>query len=66
QLFFNFNNPLVRRLTGLKNKKLVNRSVQLLYVQALLLGHHPLNSKEMRLLNEGLLDMIEWGVGSQE
>ena len=66
QLFFNFNNPLVRRLTGLKNKKLVNRSVQLLYVQALLLGHHPLNSKEMRLLNEGLLDMIEWGVGSAE
>ena len=52
-------------LSGLKNKKLVNRSVQLLYVQALLLGHHPLNSKEMRLLNDGLLDMIEWGVGSE-
>jgi molecular chaperone HtpG len=40
--------------------------VQLLYVQSLLMGHHPLNQKEMAILNEGLLAMIEWGVESKE
>ena len=34
----------------------------MLYVQSLLLGHHPLNAKEMKLLNEGLLGLIEWGI----
>ena len=38
----------------------------MLYVQALLLGHHPLNAKEMALLNDGLLALIEWGVDANE
>ena len=66
QLCFNFDNPLVRRLVGLKNKGLVRRSIEMLYVQALLLGHQPLNVKEMALLNDGLLALIEFGVGSEE
>jgi molecular chaperone HtpG len=33
-------------------------SVELLYVQALLLGHRPLNAQEMALLNQGLLGLI--------
>jgi molecular chaperone HtpG len=43
----------------------VQRSVEMLYVQSLLLGHHPLNAREMRLLNEGLLGLIEMSLGSQ-
>lgn len=66
QLCLNFDNPLVRRLVGLKNKLLVRRSVEMLYVQALLLGHQPLNAKEMTLLNEGLLALIDLGVTSEE
>ncbi len=66
QLCFNFHNPLVRRLTAIRDQQLLLRSVQLLYVQSLLMGHHPLNQKEMSVLNEGLLAMIEWGVESQE
>ncbi len=38
----------------------------MLYVQALLLGHHPLSAKEMALLNDGLLALIEWGVEAHE
>ena len=38
----------------------------MLYVQALLLGHHPLSSKEMALLNEGLTDLIGRGVSLSE
>ena len=66
QLCFNHENPLVARLVGLKNKTLLRRSVEMLYVQALLLGHQPLNAKEMALLNEGLLALIELGVGNEE
>jgi molecular chaperone HtpG len=66
QLCFNFDNPLVGRLVGLKNRALLRRSVEMLYVQALLLGHQPLNAKELALLNEGLLALIEFGVGSEE
>jgi molecular chaperone HtpG len=65
QLCFNFENPLIRRLVGLKSRPLVRRSVEMLYVQALLLGHQPLNAKEMALLNEGLLALIEFGVANE-
>lgn len=66
QLCLNFDNPLVARLVGIKSKPILRRSVEMLYVQSLLLGHQPLNSKEMALLNEGLLALIEWGVASEE
>ena len=57
---------IVRKLAALTNRTLLQRSIQMLYVQALLLGHHPLNAKEMGLLNEGLLGLIEWGVQVEE
>jgi molecular chaperone HtpG len=62
QLCFNYENPLVRKLAVVKDGKKLTRAVQMLYVQALLLGHHPLNAKEMALLNDGLLGMIESSV----
>jgi molecular chaperone HtpG len=66
QLTFNYANPLVRKIVQVKNRTLLQRSVQLLYVQALLLGHHPLSAREMALLNEGLIGLIEWGVDNQK
>ena len=35
------------------------RAIQMLYVQSLLLGHHPLSAREMALLNDGLLGLID-------
>jgi molecular chaperone HtpG len=66
QLCFNYHNPLVRRIAPLKNRALLQRSVQMLYIQALLLGHHPLSAKEMKLLNDGLIGLIESGVDAHE
>jgi len=63
---FNFDNPLVRRLTTVKDRAILHRSIQMLYLQSLLLGHHPLSSKEMTLLNDGLLSLIEWGIGMKD
>jgi molecular chaperone HtpG len=34
----------------------------MLYVQSLLLGHHPLSSRELALLNEGLSSLINVAV----
>lgn len=66
QLCFNFNNALVRRLAGLKDRELVRRSVEMLYVQSLLLGHYPLKGNEMSLLSDGLQGLIELGVSASE
>jgi molecular chaperone HtpG len=62
----NLENPLVARLVHLKNKTLIRRSIEMLYVQALLLGHQPLNAKEMTLLNDGLLALIEFGMANED
>ncbi len=64
-LCFNFNNPIVQKLLESPPREVSRRAIELLYVQALLLGHHPLQSREMKLLNEGLLGMIEAGLVSQ-
>lgn len=58
-LFFNLRNPLIQKLVKLKDGRLLSRAVQMLYIQALLMGHHPLHSKELSLLTEGLSDLIE-------
>jgi molecular chaperone HtpG len=57
-LTFNLSNPVVKKLAGVTDRELMKLSVEMLYVQALLLGHRPLSAQEMRLLNQGLLGLI--------
>lgn len=59
QLCFNFRNPLVRKVAAVRDRKRLARAVEMLYVQALLLGHHPLSGPEMAVLNRGILGLIE-------
>jgi len=66
QLCFNYRNPVVYKITRMKDQELLRLSIQMLYVQAILLSHRPLNSKEMAVLNEGLLRFIEWGADALE
>ncbi|HEY0320455.1 MAG TPA: HSP90 family protein [Pyrinomonadaceae bacterium] len=60
-LCFNYRNPLFYKVSRMQDERLLRLSIQVLYVQSLLLGHRPLTSKEMKLLNEGLLGLVEWG-----
>ena len=62
QLCFNYRNSLVQKLLSLTNEALVRSSVEMLYVQSLLLGHYPLKGNEMRLLSDGLNDLIELSI----
>jgi len=68
QLCFNLHNPVVRQLAAVADRNVLKLSVEMLYVQALLLGHHPLNAHEMALLNQGLLGLIsaQLGGGGEE
>lgn len=60
-LCFNYRNSLFYKVSRMRDDRLQRHCVQVLYVQSLLLGHRPLTSKEMRLMNEGLLGLVEWG-----
>lgn len=59
RLTFNYDNPLVLRLARVEDRELLRRLLEVLYVQTLLLGHHPLSAGEMNLVNEGLTGLIE-------
>ena len=66
QLCFNYYNPLVRKIARIKDRTLLRHSIEMLYVQSLLLGHHPLKSGELKLLNRGLISLLEWGIAREE
>ncbi|MDA1213093.1 MAG: HSP90 family protein [Planctomycetota bacterium] len=63
-LCFNQANPLIQKLVALGKQPTVHPAVQMLYVQALLMAHQPLSSKEWKLFNEGLLTFVESGLTS--
>ena len=65
-LCFNYDNPIVIRLAKLDNEDLQKTAIEMLYVHALLLGHHPLSSREMKLLNNSLLDLLDLTIGKGE
>lgn len=62
RLCLNYNNPLVRRLAKVANLDLVRRSLEMLYIQSLMLGHFPMRAKELNLLTDGLLGLIETAI----
>jgi molecular chaperone HtpG len=63
-LCFNYACPLVRELIDLQDRSLQNTLVQLLYVQALLLGFQPLSSREMNTLTHGLTSLMLAAMGA--
>ncbi len=63
-LYFNANNPLIRRLIQLEDQKKLSVCLEILYVQALLTGRFPMRGGEMALLNTHLIQLIEWGIAT--
>jgi molecular chaperone HtpG len=62
QLVLNYRNALVRRVTELADDDLVRLSVEALYGQALLLGHHPIRPADAALLNSSFLGLLNKAV----
>ena len=57
-LYFNLNNPLVKSMIGIRNAQKLHTVTEMLYVQALLVGHFPVRNNEMDLLNKGILKLL--------
>ncbi|MGL4611685.1 MAG: HSP90 family protein [Trueperaceae bacterium] len=64
-LYLNMSNALIRRLATLSDSAKVRSVIEVLYVQALLLGHHPLSQRELSALTEGLSSLIEFGLANE-
>jgi molecular chaperone HtpG len=62
QLCFNWDNPVVRKILRVRDREVLRRTVELLYVQALLQGHYPLSPRERAVLSEGLTGLIDLAV----
>ncbi|GAA3583358.1 HSP90 family protein [Klugiella xanthotipulae] len=63
QLCLNWGSELVRTLAGLNDPVVFDRSIQLLYVQALLAGHRPLSTADRGMLGQAMTDLIQLSVG---
>ncbi|MCI8528736.1 MAG: HSP90 family protein [Lachnospiraceae bacterium] len=61
-LYFNYNNPLVRKLAGCEEEKDGKVFVEILYVQALQIGGFSLHNNEMGMLNRNIMTLMERGL----
>jgi molecular chaperone HtpG len=59
RLCLNWSHPLVRKLAGTSDDAAFARTVQLLYVQSLLAGHHPLQAGDRALLADALGALLD-------
>ncbi|RDI61351.1 HSP90 family protein [Nocardia pseudobrasiliensis] len=62
QLVLNQRNPLVRKISGIAEARLATMAVEALYIQALLLGQHPLRPVDTALLNRSFAGLLDWAV----
>jgi len=66
RLCYNFNNPMVRKAMESRDPELRKASIELFYTQALLLGNHPMDQAELRMMNESLLQFMNRGLDGAE
>lgn len=58
-LYFNLQNPIVRKLVTSEDDELVRDAVMLLFVQTLLIGGFPLRNNELGAMNDKLMRLLE-------
>lgn len=61
-LYFNLNNPVIEKVFHQGNQATLPSIVEMLYCNALLMGHYPMNRQEIALLNQGIIQFIDWGL----
>ncbi|KAG4080600.1 hypothetical protein HA402_004126 [Bradysia odoriphaga] len=66
RLCLNWSNRVVRALVRVQDDAVFARTVQLLYIQALLAGHHPLADADRALMTSALADLVSLSAGIEE
>lgn len=61
-LYFNYHNPLVRKLADCEREQDMKVFVEILYVQALQIGGFTLHNNEMGMLNRNIMTLMERGL----
>lgn len=61
-LYFNYHNPIVKKLIEIKEEAVLKIFLEILYVQALQIGGFPLHNNEMGMLNRNILALMERGL----
>lgn len=61
-LYFNYDNPLVKKLVEQEDEKYLKLLVEILYIQALQIGGFPLQHNELGILNRNILMLMEKGL----
>ncbi|MEI2270426.1 HSP90 family protein [Microbacterium sp. No. 7] len=59
RLCLNWTNPVVRKLAATPAGRVFDLSVQLLYVQSLLAGHHPLGPRDRTMMSTALSELVD-------
>jgi molecular chaperone HtpG len=60
QLCFNYANPLIQRLVRGGSREVTAAAIGVLYVQAMLLGRHPVSERELSLMGASVGQLLEW------
>lgn len=58
RLCLNWTNPVIRKLAATPAGRVFDLSVQLLYVQSLLAGHHPLGPRDRTMMSTALSELV--------
>ncbi|MFJ2369529.1 HSP90 family protein [Microbacterium sp. NPDC087665] len=66
KLCLNWSNRVVRALVRVHDDAVFARTLQLLYIQALLAGHHPLTDADRALMTTALSDLVSLSAGLEE
>ena len=65
-LYLNLNNAVVERLFSGPPTRRLNTLIEMLYANALMMGHYPMSRQELALLNGGILSLINWSLESEK
>lgn len=66
RLCLNWSNRVVRALVRVQDDAVFARTVQLLYIQSLLAGHHPLTDADRALMTTALTDLVSLSAGVED
>ncbi len=58
-LYFNYNNPIVKKLCEFEQTSQVEMVIEILYVQSLMIGGFPLRNNELQVMNRKILELME-------